>query len=149
MPGLLLHSPAQVLQYLLVSLNLGTLPTAKTEWPVYAPEFGRNSPDSAIAVKDTAGRTHGRTMPDGRRQGQDGVQIMVRAKDHNTGYPKAIAVAIALNQSVYDAAVTIGGSTYRVHSVYCGDVLGLGKEDPQSERNLFTVNALLDVRMLS
>jgi hypothetical protein len=148
-PGLLLHSPADILRRLLVSLGLGTLPSAGGAWPVYAPEFSADAPDNAIVVKDTAGRTHGRTMPDGQRQGQDGAQIMVRAKDHVTGYPKAIAIAIALNQSVYDAGVTVGAARYLVHSVYCGDVLGLGKDDPTAERNLFTVNALLDVDLLS
>ena len=103
MSGLLAHSPAAIVRQLLIDLAIGS---EAASWPVYATSEP-DEPDACLTVYDTAGRLQGRTHPDGEVQGLDGVMIRVRAADAESGWAKANAVAIALDEDVYDAAVAL------------------------------------------
>jgi hypothetical protein len=144
--GTLSHSPADILRYALVSLGLGTLaPT--TPWPVFAGQEP-SAPDNCITVYDVAGTDSG-YVQQGERQEQHGWQVRVRGQDHATGYAKARAVAVALDEDLYQETVTIGASSYLVWSVTrTSDVLSLGLDSPASKRHLFTVNGTICVRQL-
>lgn len=149
MPSLT-HSPAQIVARLLATLGLGAYPdgTNAQTWPVYA-AGEPDAPDSVITVYDTDGRGHGRSQIDGERQQHHGIQVRVRAGTHALGWPKAQAVAEALDTAVYDAPVTVGGRNYLVHAITrTTDVLALGKGEAGTRRSVFTVNALVSLTVL-
>lgn len=147
MPNTFDHSPADVLRRLLIQLGLGTAPETRPleSWPIYASNEP-SDPDNCITVYDTAGTDDGRSMIDGELFGHYGIQVRVRSLDHATGWLKADAIQTALAETVYDNAVTIGGSSYLVHSANkIGDVLALGKDVSDTKRSLFTLNAVLSL----
>lgn len=152
MANTLLHSPAEVIQQLLIDLGLGTSPEVSPlqAWPVYStnePADGQQVSDNVITVYDTTGKGSGRSMHDGQVLGNFGFQIRVRARDHTTGWQKADAIQTTLAESVYQETVGIGSSRYFVHAVVnVGDVLALGTEAPGSRRSVFTINALCPIR---
>lgn len=146
MPGTLTHSPADILRYALASLGLGSLAPA-SPWPVYAGQEP-SSPDDCITVYDVAGTDSG-YVQQGERQEQHGWQVRIRGQDHATGYTKARAVAVALDEDLYHLTVTIGAASYLIWSATrTSDVLALGLESPASQRHLFTVNGTICVRQL-
>lgn len=149
MPGALDHSPADIVRRLFVSLSLGTLPSssqAEGDWPIHA-ALEPDSPDSVITIYDTEGVTQGRIQIDGEIQEQHGIQVRIRARSHQAGYPKANDIVQAMDKTIYRNTVTIGSDTYLVHSVTrTGGILSLGKQVPLNKLNLFTINALVSVR---
>lgn len=155
MPGTLTHSPARVVRQMLVDLGLGvagdydqTGRYTGGDWPVFAASEP-DLPDECLTVYDTTPIDDGSIMIDGERQEHQGVQIRVRAREHDAGWLKARAVAVALDESVYDETVTIDGTTYLVMSANRqGGIAVLGKE-PTSRRNLFTLNALVTMYQTS
>lgn len=148
MPGALAHSQSEVIRKALVNLSLGTDANLSPlqAWPVYA-NGEPDTPDSAITVYDSAGRDGGREMINGERQEFHGFQVRVRAAARNTGYAKARAIAVAMDESVYQNSVVIGANTYLLHSIFrTSDVLDIGRERPTSERRIFTINGLAMIR---
>lgn len=147
--GPLLHSPADILRWLLVQLGLGTDPGNAGSWPVYC-SSEPHAPDNCITTYDTEQRGDGRSQISGEMFQHYGVQIRIRSVDHPTGYVKANALANALDQSVYQEVVTVSGTRYLIHAVSRSSaVLPLGKEVPASKRSLFTINLLVSLRLLS
>ena len=146
MPGSLDHSPAEIVRRVLIALGLGADPQAVSpEWPVYAVSE-TNNPDNVITVYNTTGTQSGRTR-DGERQEHHGIQIRVRSAYEAIGYQKARDIAVALDQDVYQEPVAIDGKAYRVHAITrTSDVLSLGRQTPNTERRLFTVNAVVSLR---
>ncbi len=149
----LLHSPAEVIRALLVASGLTSdppaPPTAPSAWPCYATNEP-STPDDCVTVYDTAGRMDGRDMVDGQQNIHRGVQVRVRSTDHPTGYQKAEAVAVWLDEGVNQAVVTISSNSYLVFCVNrTGDVLVLGKNVPGTKRSLFTINLVAPIRRLT
>lgn len=147
------HSPADVIRYLLIAMGAGIHPddlvvNSGTQWPIYA-GGEPNVPDETITVYDTAGRDDGRMQYDGERTEHPGIQIRIRARDHQTGYVKARQLAVSLDKEIYQNTVSIGNSQYFIHAVSrSGNVIPLGKESPTSKRSLFTINATVTIRMI-
>lgn len=142
------HTPADVIRYLLISLDLGSLPTDLEDWPIFYGDEP-NTPDNCITLYDTPGTDQGRSMIDGALFGFYGFQVRVRAATKSAGYLKALGIQTVMAQSVIRETVTIEGTGYFVHSISnIGDVLDLGKP-PQSSRVLFTINAVTSVRQLA
>lgn len=144
MPGTLVHSPAQVIKQWLIDEGFGTAPatppTAHSAWPVFH-DNEPASPDSAITITDTQGTTF-RKDSFGTRNEHHGVQIKVRGGTHAVGWPKARAIAVALDTLIDPVTVTVDGTDYCVGMIRrTGDVLRLGPE-PGSTRRGFTVNAV-------
>ncbi len=143
-PGDLYFSPADILRYLIVQLGLGTMPVANGDWPVYCDSEG-SAGDNSITTFDTEGTDDGVHQVDGNIQGMWGVQIQIRATDHNTGWRKSNTLYNTLSQGVYDVYVEVEETMYRIHSVTIpGDVNRIGKE-PNSNRRLFTLNVIVDI----
>lgn len=121
-------------------------------WPVFV-GLEPSSPDNCITVYDTVGEKNGRVMTTGEMQLHHGIQVRIRAVDHPTGFTKARAIAVALDEEVYGADVFIDdgqrpASTYRVHSyTRRSGVFALGDESPNSKRQLFTVNLVTPLEM--
>lgn len=130
-----------------MALGQGVLPSSSSQdgsdWPFYCAEEP-NSPDNVVTFYDTEGRKHGRAMNDGRVEMGHGIQVRVRAGTHESGYTKANAIAIAMDE-LYQDDVTISGTTYIVYNITrVGDVLPNGKE-PTTSRRVFTINVLATI----
>jgi hypothetical protein len=150
MPGPLTHTPAHILQKVLIALGQGTTPVAAGgvygAWPIFreSEPDGPGIPDNLIAVINTAGVMKARRMTDGRVTEYHGVQVLVRSVTE-AGYSKANALAICLDSTVYWEGVTIDGTGYVLRSAHrTSDVLVPGKR-PGTKLFLYTVNAVLDL----
>lgn len=150
MPGLLLHSPADVVRQLLVDLGLGIdYADDRTDWALFA-SGEPDLPDNCITVYDTTGLDEGREMVSGERQEHHGLQIRVRSKTQAVGFAKARDISVALDEDVYQETVAVDGDSYLVWAVRrTGDPLFLGKDAPNSKRNLFTINATVSLRAVA
>lgn len=142
-----LHSAAHVVQQALIALGLAAAPVSsgsQPDWPCYV-ESEPDQPDNVITVYTTTDVDHGRTSPDRERQVHYGVQIRLRAATYAVGYPKARALALALDNA-YQTSVVLGGTTYTLHSFNrSGGVVSLGPE-PLSHRNLFVINLTTSIQ---
>lgn len=152
MSGNLFHSPADIIRTLLIDLGMATAPSAGGDWPAYVAQEP-DTPDSVITVYDTAGTTGGRLQTSGETVEQHGFQVRVRDANHFEGYEKARAIAVALDESVANAVVSVGddvgtgSDTYIVYAVTRkGGIISLGKESPASKRSIFTINAVVALR---
>ncbi len=140
-----LHSPADIVAYLLAELGVGSQPTDNTSWPVFV-SGEPDTPDNCITVYDTEGNDHGRNMVTSEAMGHKGIQVRVRGANHQTGFVKADLISSYLEE-IYDRTVSVDGTAYTVHCFTgIGDVLSLGRDTPQGSRRLFTLNALVDVK---
>ena len=144
MPGALAHSPADVTRYVLIDDALGTLPEDKGSWPVHV-RTEPNAPDNVITVYGTSSRLFGREHAEGEMGVSYGIQVRVRSATYTVGSAKANAIAIAMD-AVYQRVIDISGTQYLVHAfTRTTDVLELG-QDPNSQRQLFVINATVTLR---
>jgi len=146
-PGVLNHSPADVLRTVLIALGLGTSPDAGGSWPMFVAEEP-NTPDNVITVFDAVGRQQGRTQFDGEVQEHHGFQVRVRARDHVTGYTRARLIATTMDTTLYQNMAAVGANSYLHSASRNGDVIPLGKE-PNTKRKLFIINAVASLRQLA
>lgn len=146
MPGILLHSPAEIVARLITQLGHAVDPSPSldpTSWGAYS-HLEPPKPANCITTYDTQGTDQGRTMPDGERATLDGVQVRFRAATFAEGFVKANAVAIALDQQSM-VTVAIDGTRYLViHFMRTSGPINVGKE-PGSSLAVLTVNGLLRV----
>lgn len=153
MSGRLVHSPADIVRWLIVQGGQGADPTVVDSnglptgvWPVYESREP-DVPDGVVTVYNTQGRDGGRTMVDGERQEHHGILLRIRSGTPVQGFLKARALAVWLDQNVVFVSVAFGGSTYIVKEFSrTGEVIPLGKETPSSQRNIFTVNGVVCLR---
>ncbi len=155
MPGLLYHSPARIVAELLIHAGYGTDPerTIGGNWPVYVGKEP-DEPDEIIKVSFTQGRDFGDTA-DNERQEWHGIQVMVRSLNEEEGFYKIQRIALFLDQvhrTLVDIAQIEEAGTGTTEYVLNGitrttNVLPLGSESPQSQRQLFTVNAVAVIRL--
>jgi hypothetical protein len=142
------HSQSDVLRWLLISLGIGTDPTTEGSWPIHA-SSEPDSPDDLITVYDTTGVTSGRIQRTGETVEHRGITIQVRGTDHQTAWAKADALRVALDESISTSPVTIGGYSYVVYAVTVkSGPLSLGTE-PNTNRFLFTINAVMSLRQIT
>lgn len=147
MSGNLSHTPAQVIRQLLIDLAVGTDITDAAAWPIYG-SLHPDTPDNSIAVTDTPGRVNGRSQIDGEVTEHHGVQVRIRGITHEVGYVRANLIKNAIDKESTRAQVVIGTSTYTVHAITrVGDVIAMGPESPSSRRRLFSINAVVALRM--
>jgi hypothetical protein len=144
----LARSPADVVRWLLILLDLGTDPEDADSWPIHA-SSEPDSPDNLITVYDTAGMTDGRVHRTGETAEHRGVMVQVRGTDQPTAWVKSDAIREALDEQVHNLLVTIDDEEYVVYAVtrHSGP-LSLGRE-PNTDRFLFTLNAVVTVKQLS
>ena len=148
MSGSLSHSPADIIQQLLIDLSLATDPVDSGSWPVFSANEP-DSPDSLIVIYDTAGLTFGRIQRSGETCEHKGIQISVRGTDSEAAFNKIEAIATALDETVNKNYPTIGSSSYIVYSVNRqSGPIAAGRE-PGTNRMLFTLNATVVLNQLS
>lgn len=144
MPGTLSHSPAKVVRELLILAGFGT---DAGQWPIKV-NGEPDLPDNCLTVYDVAGRDDG-YVAFGERQTWHGIQVRIRSSNPEAGYAKANDIAIYLDTPVIDAQVTIASAVYLVRSFNrTSDVLPLGRDAPNSNRRVFTIDALAMLTML-
>lgn len=141
------YSPADITSRVLIALGVLSAPDDGLSWPCFV-NGEPPDPDNIVTVYDTAGSDDGRSMIDGSVLGHYGINIRIRATKHTTGWNKARTIFDAISNDVYQHIVTIGAVSYLV---WCfskiGDILSVGKE-PNSQRNIFTLNALISVKVI-
>jgi hypothetical protein len=146
MPGHLDHSPADVLRYLMIAHNLGSIGVGPTtdDWRIFV-DNEPDSPDNVVTVYNTTSRPQGRHQTDGEIQEMHGVQIRVRSQLSKEGYAKARSIAIELDEGTYRENVTIDSAVYCFHSfTRIGDIISIGKDAPTpTKRNVHVFNGLL------
>jgi hypothetical protein len=115
---------------------------ALTCWPIGVER--PDSPDDCVTVTETTGRRDGRTMTDGEVIEHPGIQVEVRAADHNAGFLKAKQIATYCDEQVSNSGVTFEGKHYNIINISrVGVVMSIGRESPESRRELFTFNAMV------
>lgn len=144
-PDVEAYSPADILRRVMITLGIGTDPAAGGDWPAFTGQEP-TSPDDVITTYDTTGQTDGRFQVDGGLWDHFGVQIRVRAENHNVGWIKAHGIRKRLTEEVYDEYITLGSVRYKVNVSKVGTVLALGKETNVSRRSLFTINLYVTLR---
>ena len=144
------HSPAEILRWVLVAAGVvGDPRISGVLWPCYT-SLEPNLPDECVTTFDTNNRDQGRIQIGGKRQEHYGVQIRIRSKTHSSGWPKADTIKETLDQSILRDTIIIGSSTYCVHAVSrTSGVLELGKELAVTKRHVFTINCVVDVRLIA
>jgi len=147
MSGALTHSIAAIMQQVIVDLSLADLPSAaqtSSDYPIFYGTLPDN-PDDSILVSGTAGTSDGRNMIDGGQAQHHGFTVLVRSSNYATAFSKANAIKQSLDTTVERTSVTVASSVYRVQSVSTRPgPISLGKEE-LTKRELFTVNATVDL----
>lgn len=149
------HSPAEIVQQLIIDKLLATSPEDALDWPAFV-SILPSKPDNALACVDTAGRTHGRIQENGRVPTHHGIQILLRSADPNVGFAKLTEIAATLTQQVVRETVTIEGVSYLIQALtQVGEVLSLGREFPlsgnsgnTSDSQLYSLGILLSVKQI-
>lgn len=147
MPNALQHSPARVLQELLISIGAASRWGDNQAWPVFATKEP-DAPDNVLTTYNTSPVVHGSSQVDGETWQSYGFQVRIRANDPDEAWAVAAEVQRALDQDVYRHAVTVEGSSYCVHSCNGTSVMDLNDNTPRDKRSLYTVNGTMDVRAL-
>lgn len=159
MSGFLADSQQAVTAAVLQNLTGKTLTMSRVQfvvnpgsWPIFIDQEP-DVPDNVITIYGTLGKDDGRTQIDGELQEHHGIQIRVRSLT-KLGFKVATSLAVACDQLV-DMGVQVstpelGTNNYIVQSINRtgNGVLSLGKEMPPTRRNLYTINALINVRMV-
>lgn len=149
MTGLLSHSPADIVRYILIGKTLATLPTDASAWPSYVSKEP-DTPDNCITIFDTEDVLEGRFMTSGQKQQHEGFQIRIRSVNYSTGHSKCRSIVNTLDTDVLRYDLTIDSIPYRIQSITrLSGILHLGDESPSSKRQLFTINGSISVRKLS
>lgn len=140
----LTHSVNDIVRRLLVNMGHGTLPSVNGSWPIGVER--PNSPDNCVTVRDTTGRVEGRLQPTGEVQEHFGIQVEVRSAVKNVGQLKAQEITYACDREIKNTTVTFESKTYNIINVNrVGTVMSIGRETPESMRELFTFNALVTI----
>lgn len=153
-PVQLYFSPARVVMKYLISTGtvvakppntpVGQLPS----WVAYAHKLqAEGTPDNAVAVVNTAPVPGPRDMHDGESYKHDGIQVLVRSKDQETGYLKCVMIAKWLTENLKNSDVTLAGGgvsvVYRLHAfTLTAHPTYIGEEE-QSLRHFHTLNGTL------
>ncbi len=146
----LLHSPADIVRWLMVDAGQASDPTLATldDWPAYV-DVETDTPDAVITVTDTTGQSDGRDMVDGSLNQHYGFQVRIRSVGKPDGFAKAQSLRRWMSEGAYRerlSVVPFGPATYTVHCfAKIGQVLSLGTDAPSSRRWLHTVNAMVTV----
>jgi len=143
----LTHSPAQIIQQMMIDLGVGTDGSLNNAWPIFSTEEP-DDPDNCITVYDTTGSDDGRSMVDGKSMQHHGIQVRIRSYDHQTGYVKAREIRSAF-EGVLNKQTSIETNLYLVECINkIGDVLCLGQDVPASKRRVFTLNVVTPITKL-
>lgn len=112
MSGVLQHSPADIIRYMMIDLLLGIYPTStNAPWGISVDNTPEN-PDNAIVVYDTMPKYNGRSHHSGLAYEHYGMSIKIRAGVLIQGFQKCNQIVVALDSQVKRRIVTIPQITY-------------------------------------
>lgn len=149
----LLHSPGNIIRWLIINLGQGTDPQQNGNWPVYW-NSEPDTPDNVITVYDTTGILDGRSQIDGEVYKHSGFQVRVRAPKARQVYNQISTLVQQLNENVKMATVGINDDQGQAEYIVCAcnqksDIIDMKKESPTSERSVFVVNYTAAVYRIS
>lgn len=139
------HSPAQVVQYHLISLALGSNPTGVGDWKVYRDKepSGDRDPDEVITVYDTSPVLDGKDMRTREAIKHPGIQIRIRALTTDAGKAKGREIEAAL-EATLRATVVVPPKTYILQGFKVTTGLTpFGQEDEKKKRVLYSINGTI------
>lgn len=140
-------SPAAIVARLLIAAGMGSDLSTGGSWPVSV-SSEPITPDNVITVYNTVGIVDGRSQIDGKQFEHYSAQIRIRASTNVLGWTRSDRIRTYL-MGVNLAAVSVGSNNYLVQSFsQIGSINDLGKSDPDSSRNLFTINTLVTVKQV-
>ena len=156
MSSSLAHSPAEIVQQLLLDRGLATDPELDGAWPAFVSKLP-SRPDEALACVDVSGSMHGRLQYNGKVPCHYGVQLILRSRDASAGYVKLNNIAVSLTQQLVRQTVAVYTTDYLVQSVIqASEVLALGRESPfsgnegeTSDCQLNSLSILISVKQTS
>jgi len=129
-------------------VGIDTPPTGGV-WPVFYDDEP-SSPDNCLTVAGTSNLLQIRTQFDGEWEEPAGVQVRVRGKTSDIAGVKAQEVAWKMDKTPPRTVVTIESHTYLIHTINrTGGVINVGKESANSDRWLYSVNALISIDQLT
>lgn len=141
------HTPQHIVAQALIDLSLGTLPSDNGAWPVYGGAES-DKPDSAIAVKGTAGVAEDSVQLTGYSVVHHGIQVVVRAADEKVAFAKAYAVREAMC-AVANQEVELDSITYLVQCINeVSPAIPMGQQKPVANRHRLTINATVTIRRI-
>jgi hypothetical protein len=146
MTALLTHPHVEVIAKLLVDLGEGTQRDTNSSgaWPIFIGTIP-DSPDSCIVINRTTSRIGG-WFQTGDADEHFGFQILVRALGSSAAEAKVDSIIGKFDRTVNCTTVTISSSSYCVYAITReGDAIPLGTEE-ESERYLFSLNAVVALR---
>lgn len=135
--------------YIINTLSLMTDPSDGSDWPIYISSMpdGDNVKTNCGAIYDTAGVLDDK-LSSGEVVLHPGIQLRIRSNDYEVGYAKIEAVALALDDVLFDT-ITIGSDSYLLQNISrATSVVPLGSERGYKRRFIFTVNFLVTMRKI-
>ncbi len=119
------HSAADIVRQSLVTLGLGSLPSANTVWPINI-DSELDLPDNTITIRQTQGRVLRRTQY-GVVTEVPGLQVRVRNEVSQRAYDKLKELADACDV-LLDQTVVLDGVSYSLGSIRrTSTLISLGK----------------------
>lgn len=113
---ILKYTPAQIIAALLREKQVGTDPTRKGPWPVFATALP-DTPDAAISVRNNATPTKGRIQRTGESIYQPGINVRVRDTRNDAAQAKAYEIA-KLFESLKRYRITVYDKVYRIDGIH-------------------------------
>jgi hypothetical protein len=145
------HAPEYILSQYFIDEGILTEPGQSGIWEVFVgllpdDEVANGIPDDIVAIIGASDNKDGRIMKTGESIIHEGIQLMVRAVNYNTGWAKAKSLRTAMDGIKRDT-VTISGSDYRIDSVtIASGPVAIGQEDSTKRRELFSLNVLVTLK---
>lgn len=147
----MIHSEADIIRYVLVTLGLGNLPSNPNAhtWPISVDQEP-DQPDNAITVYNTSPQPQGRLQVSGLAVEHAGFMVQVRCTDSQAGKTKIREILAALTQDINRTTVTIsnsrGTASYMIQAVTRRSGPNtLGRDHDNENRFLFTLNCTASI----
>src|SRR3990167_9195681 len=105
----LTHSPADVIRWLLIDLNVGTDPDLESTWPISC-DGEADNPDNHITVYNTSGIVEREVQFNGEVQEHYGLQFRVRGNKSTVAWAKMNELALAIDQQINNNVITVSST---------------------------------------
>lgn len=140
-------TPSEVIATFLRNADIGTVPSAGGEWPIYETRLpdGQNVKSDVMAVIDTAGDKKARLM-NGEVITDRGIQVLIRSAVFKTGWVKAELIARFLD-IIGSTDVIVDSETYTINACRrTSDIVNMGQEPNDQERHMLSINYLVSFK---
>ena len=143
----LLNTPASILAAYLIAQSKMTDPSDKDNWPLYKSHMpdGMGVKTNAEAIYDIGGVKDSKSM-NGVMSEHQGVHLIIRCQDYETGYVKIEDINFTLGK-VVNASVTIDSNSYALQNVSRqASVIPIGMDEKR--RYSFSMDFLLTLAIV-